>query len=298
MNGPYIYWTIAGRRREDCEQRVGDDDDDDDDAVDDERVMNVNDGGRLQHPSQRLSCVRRDSKIKGWRQRTELGVRVTGRLSDRRWQAAKNKIKCCNKSVYSAVPSLLEESVNPQAAKRGNSKCCILVHAESLYGKNRIFYFFTKYDVNFFICFFFIICFAALLAPRLIFSSFSSVTLRKVSLADSSLFLRSTFLAAICMAFAICILLVSSMLWWMILLNSGWRGVMEKMMMIMVYCVCISSKSVAFGAHVWWRIVPSYGAGWFSLIESVHQTVKLSMHLYLFHHQADMRHDDYVLLRS
>ena len=57
MNGTYIYWTIAGRRREDCEQRVGDDDDDDD-AVDDERVMNVNDGGRLQHPSQRLSCVR------------------------------------------------------------------------------------------------------------------------------------------------------------------------------------------------------------------------------------------------
>ena len=45
------------RRREDCEQRVGGDDDDDD-ALDDERVMNVNDGGRPQHPSQRLSCVR------------------------------------------------------------------------------------------------------------------------------------------------------------------------------------------------------------------------------------------------
>jgi len=43
---------------------------------------------------------------------------VTGRLWDRRWQAAKNKIKCCNKSVCFAVPSLLEESVNPQAAKK------------------------------------------------------------------------------------------------------------------------------------------------------------------------------------
>ena len=61
-----------------------------------------------------------------------------------------------------------------------------------------------KYDDTFFICFFFIICFATRLTPRLLLNSFSSLILRKVSLANSFFsFLKTTFLAALCMALAI-----------------------------------------------------------------------------------------------